>query len=78
MNLIFSDRGLSMKPLLKNYNSAGVMGRFIDRMDGTSSQRLLGWTVDVSSSMVANLRYLSRLHDPLQVRRSYNFLDDFN
>ena len=36
-------------------------------MDGTSSQKLLGWTVDVSSSMVANLRYLARLPDPLQV-----------
>ena len=65
-----------MKPLLKNYNSAGVMGRFIDRMDGTSSQRLLGWTVDVSSSMATNLRYLSRLHDPLQVSNCFS-LEDF-
>ena len=43
------------------------MGRFGDRLDGTSSQRLLGWTSDVAAGMTSNLRYLTRLHDPLQV-----------
>ena len=43
------------------------MGRFGDRLDGTSSQKLLGWTSDVAAGMTSNLRYLTRLHDPLQV-----------
>ena len=69
---IFSDRGTNLKPFLKNCNSLGVMGRYGDRLDGSSSQRLLGWSSDVAAGVTANLRYLTRLHDPLQV--SYYFL----
>ena len=70
INLVFSVRGTNLKPFMKSYSSAGVMGRYCDRTDGTSSLRLLGWTADVSAGLISNLRYLTRLHDPLQVSPS--------